>query len=66
MSNPIATILSAAMMLRYSFDMPTEADAIEHAVDETLKSGHRCGDILQSGGTLVTCTEMGSQIVSRI
>ncbi|MCI8398993.1 MAG: 3-isopropylmalate dehydrogenase [Oscillibacter sp.] len=65
-ANPIGTILAAAMMLRYSFDMPTEADAIEHAVDETLKSGHRCGDILQSGGTLVTCTEMGSQIVSRI
>ena len=65
-ANPIGTILAAAMMLRYSFDMAAEADAIEAAVDETLKAGYRCGDILQSGGTLVGCREMGAQIRARI
>ncbi len=65
-ANPIGTILAAAMMLRYSFDMVAEADAIESAVDQTLKAGYRCGDILQSGGTLVGCREMGEQIRSRI
>ena len=54
------------MMLRYSFDMAAEADAIESAVDATLKAGFRCGDILQNGGTLVGCKEMGEQIRSRI
>ena len=65
-ANPIGTILAAAMMLRYSFDMAAEADAIESAVDATLKAGFRCGDILQNGGTLVGCKEMGEQIRSRI
>ena len=65
-ANPIGTILAAAMMLRYSFDMSQEADAVERAVDETLKAGFRCGDIMQSGGTLVGCREMGAQIRSRI
>lgn len=65
-ANPIGTILAAAMMLRYSFDMAAEADAIESAVDAALKAGYRCGDILQSGGTLVGCREMGEQIRSRI
>nr|WP_325299301.1 3-isopropylmalate dehydrogenase [uncultured Dysosmobacter sp.] len=65
-ANPIGTILAAAMMLRYSFDMAAEADAIENAVDRVLKDGFRCGDIMQSGGTLVGCREMGQQIRSRI
>ena len=65
-ANPIGTILAAAMMLRYSFDMAAEADAIEAAVDETLKAGIRCGDIWQEGCTLVGCREMGTQIRSRI
>lgn len=65
-ANPIGTILAAAMMLRYSFDMAAEADAVEAAVDATLKAGYRCGDILQNGGTLVGCREMGQQIRSRI
>ena len=55
--NPIACILSAAMMLRFSFGMSAEADAIESAVDQTLKAGFRCGDIMQSGGTLVGCRD---------
>lgn len=65
-ANPIGTILAAAMMLRYSFDMAAEADAIENAVDRVLKDGFRCGDIMQSGGTLVGCREMGAEIRSRI
>lgn len=65
-ANPIGTILAAAMMLRYSFDMAAEADAIEAAVDETLKAGIRCGDIWQEGCTLVGCREMGTEIRSRI
>ena len=64
-ANPIGTILAAAMMLRYSFDMAAEADAIEAAVDETLKAGSRCGDIWQEGCALVGCREMGRQIRSR-
>ena len=65
-ANPIGTILAAAMMLRYSFDMAAEADAIEQAVDETLKAGIRCGDIMRQGCTLVGCREMGAEIRSRI
>ena len=65
-ANPIGTILAAAMMLRYSFDMAAEADAIERAVEETLEAGYRCGDIMDEGGTLVGCREMGAQICSRI
>ena len=65
-ANPIGTILAAAMMLRYSFDMAAEADAIERAVEETLEAGYRCGDIMDEGGTLVGCREMGAQICRRI
>ena len=65
-ANPIGTILAGAMMLRYSFDMAAEADAIEKAVDETLKAGIRCGDIMQPGCKLVGCKEMGAEIRSRI
>lgn len=65
-ANPIGTILAGAMMLRYSFDMAAEADAIERAVEETLKAGIRCGDIMQPGCKLVGCREMGAEICSRI
>ena len=65
-ANPIGTVLAAAMMLRYSFDMAAEADAIERAVDETLKAGIRCGDIMRQGCKLVGCREMGAEIRSRI
>ena len=61
-ANPIGTILAAAMMLRYSFDMAAEADAIEQAVANVLKAGYRCGDIMQPGGILVGCREMGAAI----
>lgn len=65
-ANPIGTILAAAMMLRYSFDLAAEADAVESAVDRTLKAGFRCGDILNEGGKLLGCKAMGAEIRSRI
>ncbi len=61
-ANPIATILSAAMMLRYSFDMADEADAIENAVNRVLEEGYRTGDIMSEGMKLVSCSEMGGRI----
>ena len=65
-ANPIATILSAAMMLRYSFDLDKEADAIEDAVKQVLKEGFRTGDIMSEGCTKVGCKEMGSLLAERI
>ena len=65
-ANPIATILSAAMMLRYSFDMDEEADAIEAAVKKVLVEGYRTIDIARDGEPQVKCDEMGSLIADRI
>ena len=65
-ANPIATILSAAMMLRYSFGLSAEADAVESAVDAVLEDGHRTGDIAKPGETRVTCTQMGDLIAAAI
>ncbi len=67
-ANPIATILSAAMMLRYSFDMSAEADAIENSVTKVLESGFRTSDIMSDSEGLkcVSCTEMGDLISSEI
>ena len=65
-ANPIATILSAAMMLRYSFDMTKEADAVEAAVDKALKDGYRTGDIMSEGMKRVSCSEMGDVIAGNI
>ena len=65
-ANPIATILSAAMMLRYSFDLDKEADAIEMAVKQVLKEGFRTVDIMSEGCTKVGCKEMGSLLAERI
>ena len=61
-ANPIATILSAAMMLRYSFDMVKEADAVENAVSKVLKDGFRTGDIMSEGMTKLSCSEMGDKM----
>ena len=61
-ANPIATILSVAMMLRNSFGMTAEADAIENAVDAVLKAGYRCGDIAKRGEAVIGCKEMGRRI----
>ena len=64
--NPIACILSAAMMLRYSFDMPTEADEIEAAVSAVLDAGLRTADIWQEGCKKIGCTAMGDAILARL
>ena len=66
LANPIATILSAAMMLRYSFDLDKEADAIEMAIEKVLKQGYRTSDIMSEGKTLVGTKEMGNLIVANI
>lgn len=65
-ANPIATILSAAMMLRYSLDLDEAADAIEGAVKQVLKEGYRTVDIMSEGCVQVGTKEMGSLIASRI
>lgn len=65
-ANPIATILSAAMMLRYSFDQDKAADAIEAAVTQALKDGYRTGDIMSEGCRKVGTEQMGSLICERI
>ncbi len=66
LANPIATILSASMMLRYSFDLDKEADAIDNAVKQVLKDGYRTGDIMSAGCEQVGCKQMGDLIVERI
>jgi len=65
-ANPIGTILSAAMMLRYSFDMPEEADCIENAVSAVLDDGFRTADIMSDGCKKVGCSEMGKLIISKL
>ena len=71
-ANPIGTILSAAMMLRYSFHMPSEADAIEAAVSEVLDEGYRTADILPSDEQeaekckKIGCTRMGDLICGHL
>ena len=65
-ANPIATILSASMMLRYSFDLDKEADAIEEAVRQVLREGYRTVDIMSEGCKQVGCKEMGSLLADRI
>ena len=69
-ANPIATILSAAMMLRYSFGLLEEADAVESAVKQTLADGYRSIDLMPRGGaeglTSQNCSELGDRICERI
>lgn len=65
-ANPIATILSAAMMLRYSLDLEAEADAIEEAVRQVLKAGYRTADIWSEGCEKLGTNEMGDQICQMI
>ena len=66
LANPIATVLSAAMMLRYTFDLDKEADAVEEAVRKVLAEGYRTGDIMSEGCTLVGCSKMGDLLAERI
>lgn len=65
-ANPIATILSAAMMLRYSLDLDEAADAIEAAVKQVLRDGYRTGDIMSEGCTQVGTAKMGDLIAERV
>ena len=65
-ANPIATVLSASMMLRYSFDLDKEADAIDAAVKAVLKEGYRTIDIMSEGCTQVGCSKMGDLLAERI
>ncbi|HIX67162.1 MAG TPA: 3-isopropylmalate dehydrogenase [Candidatus Anaerostipes excrementavium] len=65
-ANPIATILSAAMMLRYSFDLDEEAKAVEEAVKDVLADGCRTVDIMSEGAKQVGCREMGDLIAGKI
>ena len=64
LANPIATILSTAMMLRYTFDNEAAAQRIENAVKKVLAAGYRTGDIFEVGMKKVLCSEMGDQIVA--
>ena len=65
-ANPIATILSAAMILRYTFDLDKEADAVENAVRQVLKEGYRTGDIWSEGCIKTGTAQMGDLIADRI
>ncbi|MCD8180340.1 MAG: 3-isopropylmalate dehydrogenase [Firmicutes bacterium] len=65
-ANPIAAILSAAMLLRYSLDMADEPDAVENAVKKVLDKGYRTGDIMSDGMTKVGCAEMARLIAENI
>lgn len=65
-ANPIGMILAAAMMLRYSLDMPKEAEAMEQAVSAALEAGLRTADIVEPGQTAVGCVAMGRAIAERI
>ncbi|MDE5770036.1 MAG: 3-isopropylmalate dehydrogenase [Ruminococcus sp.] len=66
-ANPIATILSGAMMLRYSFGLSEEADAIEKAVDKVLNDGCRTADLMGSAeGTPLSCTEMTEKVLEAL
>jgi 3-isopropylmalate dehydrogenase len=66
MANPIATILSVAMMLRYSFALETEAQTIEGAVLAILEQGHRTYDIMSDGKTRVGTKKMGDLIAQKV
>ena len=65
-ANPIGMILAAAMMLRYSLDMPREAEAVEQAVSAALEDGVRTSDIAAPGQAAVGCAAMGQAIARRI
>jgi 3-isopropylmalate dehydrogenase len=69
-ANPIGTILAAAMMLRFSFDMPAEADAVENAVSAVLTDGWRCADIMPESGAencrKIGCRKMGDRIAAYV
>ena len=65
-ANPLATILSFAMALRYSFDLPEEADLIERAIQQVLARGVRTADIMSQGATLVSTEAMGEAVLQEL
>ena len=65
-ANPLATLLSFAMCLRYSFDMFEDADMLEKAVADVLDAGFRTGDIMQDGMTLLSTQEMGEKVCAAL
>ena len=65
-ANPLATILSISMMLKFSFDLEKEAAAIEKAVEDVLNEGYRTGDLFSEGDKLVGCKEMGDLVAERL
>lgn len=65
-ANPIATVLSAAMMLRYTFDLDREADAVEQAVRQVLREGYRTCDIMSEGCIQVGCAQMGDLLARQV
>ena len=65
-ANPLATILSFAMMLRYSFDLSEDADLVEKAIQNVLNAGYRTNDIMQPGKTLISTTAMGEQVTKEL
>lgn len=65
-ANPIAMILSTAMMLRYSFHLDTEAKAIERAVEETVNNGYHTRDLNVKNGTCLSTTDMTNQIIKQL
>ena len=65
-ANPIATILSAAMMLRHSFSLAAEADGIENAVDSALNAGLRTADIAERGADYLSTSQMTDEIIKRL
>jgi 3-isopropylmalate dehydrogenase len=65
-ANPLATILSCALMLRWSFGLGREADAVEAAVDAVLAAGYRCRDIMTANGKIVDTQEMGDRVVEQL
>jgi 3-isopropylmalate dehydrogenase len=65
-ANPLATILSAGMMLKYSFKLDKESNAIEFAVEKVLASGLRTADLARKGEKTVTCVEMGAAVVREL
>ena len=66
LANPLATILSAAMMLRYTFNREEEAQRIENAVKKVLSQGYRTGDIYERGTTKVGTREMGEAVLQNL
>ena len=64
-ANPLATILAAAMLLRHSLKLETEAAAVESAVDRVLAAGHRTPDIA-AGGRSISTTEMGQRVIAEL